>query len=306
MPSGKRPRLPTPTPFESSELTSSSSRQEEENDPVNNFTLDPIPYINQLPPIEGGRTELIDLSSRESLPIQNHPINTTLDTTLALLIPPSALGQTKPTQGNIVSPLAPRALVFSTPTNSPIEPHPYLASLDDLPPRSLNPQPRSHSQDGRFSPVALASSIEVIEPPRTGLQYWPVLLRLAGSIKAMEPVEPSYSKFLAYKYQAIPLVLAKMVAPLPLLEKLVRVAESDATKDQLIVLFEREVAGKIRDFRRLSSEFKEAIRRRDAYVDELRASRSCDDALGTIKMLSRMQLVDIEKAARLMLMARET
>ncbi|GKE55805.1 hypothetical protein Tco_1494990 [Tanacetum coccineum] len=54
MPNGKRPRLLTPTPFESSESTSSSSRQEEENDPMNNFTLDPIPYINQLPPIKGG------------------------------------------------------------------------------------------------------------------------------------------------------------------------------------------------------------------------------------------------------------
>ncbi|GKA04596.1 hypothetical protein Tco_0683716 [Tanacetum coccineum] len=56
MPSGKRPRLPTSTPSESSESTSSSSRQEEENDPVNNFMLDPIPYINQLPPIKGGES----------------------------------------------------------------------------------------------------------------------------------------------------------------------------------------------------------------------------------------------------------
>ncbi|GJT58693.1 hypothetical protein Tco_1002226 [Tanacetum coccineum] len=56
MPSGKRPHLPTPTPSESSESTSSSSRQEEENDLINNFTLDPIPYINQLPPIEGGES----------------------------------------------------------------------------------------------------------------------------------------------------------------------------------------------------------------------------------------------------------
>ncbi|GKA48899.1 hypothetical protein Tco_0741857 [Tanacetum coccineum] len=45
MPSGKRPHLPTPTLFESSESTTSSSHQEEENDPVDNFTLDPIPYI---------------------------------------------------------------------------------------------------------------------------------------------------------------------------------------------------------------------------------------------------------------------
>nr|GEW24477.1 hypothetical protein [Tanacetum cinerariifolium] len=56
MPGGKRPWLPTPTPFESSDSTSYSSHQEEENDPVNNFTLDPIPYINQLSPIEGGES----------------------------------------------------------------------------------------------------------------------------------------------------------------------------------------------------------------------------------------------------------
>ncbi|GJU50713.1 hypothetical protein Tco_1220268 [Tanacetum coccineum] len=92
------------------------------------------------------RIDFIDISSNESSPIQNHPINTTLDTTLALSIPPSTLGQTNPTQGNIVSPLTPRAIVFSIPPNLPIEPHPYLASLDDLPPRSSNPQLQSHSQ----------------------------------------------------------------------------------------------------------------------------------------------------------------
>ncbi|GJT81355.1 retrovirus-related pol polyprotein from transposon TNT 1-94 [Tanacetum coccineum] len=58
IPGGKRHRLPTPTltPFGSSESTSSSSHQGEENDLVNNFTLDPIPYINKLPPIEGGES----------------------------------------------------------------------------------------------------------------------------------------------------------------------------------------------------------------------------------------------------------
>ncbi|GJU58730.1 hypothetical protein Tco_1236496 [Tanacetum coccineum] len=56
MQSGKRPRLLTPTPSKSSKSTSSSTRQEEENDPVNNFTLDPIPYIDQLLPIEGGES----------------------------------------------------------------------------------------------------------------------------------------------------------------------------------------------------------------------------------------------------------
>ncbi|GJR71537.1 hypothetical protein Tco_0083902 [Tanacetum coccineum] len=104
-------------------------------------------------------------------------------------------------------------------------------------------------------------------------------------------------------------LITKMAAPLPLLEELVHAAESDVTKDRLIVLFEREVVEdtrKVRDFHRLSSELKEAVRRRDGYVVELRASRSYDDALGTIKILSRMQLDDMEKAARLLLMARET
>ncbi|GJX25622.1 hypothetical protein Tco_0231918, partial [Tanacetum coccineum] len=89
----------------------------------------------------------------------NHPIITTLDTTLALSIPPSTLGQTNPTQGNIVSPLTPRALVFSTSPNSPIEPHPYLASLDDLPLRSSNTQPQSHSQ-GLFQTLLLPTLMD--------------------------------------------------------------------------------------------------------------------------------------------------
>ncbi|GJW79726.1 hypothetical protein Tco_0143701, partial [Tanacetum coccineum] len=45
-----------------------------------------------------------------------------------------------------VSPLAPRALVFSTPPSSPIKPHPYLTTLDDLPPRNSNPLPPSLAQ----------------------------------------------------------------------------------------------------------------------------------------------------------------
>ncbi|GKA32160.1 hypothetical protein Tco_0718527 [Tanacetum coccineum] len=52
---GKRPRLPTPTP-PTSESSSSSVNQEVSNDPVDNYTLDPIPYLNQLPPIEGGES----------------------------------------------------------------------------------------------------------------------------------------------------------------------------------------------------------------------------------------------------------
>ncbi|GKA56104.1 hypothetical protein Tco_0755176 [Tanacetum coccineum] len=101
------------------------------------------------------RTDLIDLLLNESSPIQNHfinttqplyPINTTLDTTLSLTIPSPTTNQTILTQGTMVSLLAPRALVFSTPPSSPLEPHPYLSSLNDLPPRSSNPQPQILSQ----------------------------------------------------------------------------------------------------------------------------------------------------------------
>ncbi|GKC73742.1 hypothetical protein Tco_1119625 [Tanacetum coccineum] len=92
------------------------------------------------------KTDFIDLSSNESSPIQYHLINTTLYTNLALIIPPTIINQTIPSQGTNVSPLAPRALVFSTPPSSPLEPHPYLTSLDDLSTRNSNPPPPSLSQ----------------------------------------------------------------------------------------------------------------------------------------------------------------
>ncbi|GJX96883.1 hypothetical protein Tco_0352681 [Tanacetum coccineum] len=61
---GKRPCLPTPTPFDSgfSESPSTnvnqgtSANQEVLNDPVDNYSLDPITYLNQLPPIKGGES----------------------------------------------------------------------------------------------------------------------------------------------------------------------------------------------------------------------------------------------------------
>ncbi|GKE37330.1 hypothetical protein Tco_1460735 [Tanacetum coccineum] len=81
------------------------------------------------------------------------------------------------------------------------------------------------------------------------------------------------------------LMNAKMVAPLPLIEELACAANSDVTKDYKL---------------------KAVVRRRDGYIVELRLYKSCDDTLGTIEMLSRMQLDDMEKAARLLLMARET
>ncbi|GKA91520.1 hypothetical protein Tco_0813390 [Tanacetum coccineum] len=59
-PDGKRPHLQTPS--ESSESPFLAQNQEE-NDPVNIYTLDPIVYIDQLPPIEGG-LEFIWIASK--------------------------------------------------------------------------------------------------------------------------------------------------------------------------------------------------------------------------------------------------
>ncbi|GJS62114.1 hypothetical protein Tco_0656898 [Tanacetum coccineum] len=102
------------------------------------------------------RTNFIDISSNESSPIQNHlsntsqPINTTLtttlDTTLALTTPPPTSIQTTLTLEPLMTPLAPRALTFSTPPSSPLEPHPYLSSLNEIPPRTTNPLPQVISQ----------------------------------------------------------------------------------------------------------------------------------------------------------------
>ncbi|GJS05485.1 hypothetical protein Tco_0321993 [Tanacetum coccineum] len=91
------------------------------------------------------RIDVIDISSNESSPIQNNPPNTTIDTTLALSLPSPITSQAILTQWIEVSPLAPRALVFSTLPSSCLEPHPYLNSLEELPPRSSNPPPPSSS-----------------------------------------------------------------------------------------------------------------------------------------------------------------
>ncbi|GJU58309.1 hypothetical protein Tco_1236075 [Tanacetum coccineum] len=57
---GKIPRLPTPTPSNSSRSSQSPLNQgtsaNPSSDPIENYTLDPIAYMNQLPPIEGGES----------------------------------------------------------------------------------------------------------------------------------------------------------------------------------------------------------------------------------------------------------
>nr|GEX65632.1 hypothetical protein [Tanacetum cinerariifolium] len=134
MPKGKIPHPQTPTPTESSELPSPTPHQEEEeNDPVNNYMLDLIIYIDQLPAIEGGKSSEFK-QTKGMFKCFGHFL--------------SNLGkknQAIPTQGINVSPLAPRALVFSTSTSSPLDLHLYLTSLEDIPPRISNPPPSSSS-----------------------------------------------------------------------------------------------------------------------------------------------------------------
>ncbi|GJR12310.1 hypothetical protein Tco_0794962 [Tanacetum coccineum] len=68
------------------------------------------------PPRKLARTNVIDISSNKSSPLrENNFIATTITTTLALSLTPPNASQTLPTQPIEASPLAPRALLFTTP-----------------------------------------------------------------------------------------------------------------------------------------------------------------------------------------------
>ncbi|GJZ84613.1 hypothetical protein Tco_0649952 [Tanacetum coccineum] len=62
------------------------------------------------------------------------------------------------------------------------------------------------------------------------------------------------------------------------------------------------------DYCRLSDELREGVRKRDAYIKEiqiLQMVNSSDKVRESVKMMKGMQLVDMQKASRLLLMARE-
>nr|GEY77191.1 hypothetical protein [Tanacetum cinerariifolium] len=101
-------------------------------------------------PRKQAKTTIIDISSNETSPIQeNNLIPITLTTTLTLSLTPPNISQTPLTQPIETSPLAPRALLFTTPLNSP---HPYLNSLDELPPKGSNPPPPPLDQINNQTP----------------------------------------------------------------------------------------------------------------------------------------------------------
>ncbi|GJV90906.1 hypothetical protein Tco_1538719, partial [Tanacetum coccineum] len=90
--------------------------------------------------------------------------------------------------------------------------------------------------------------------------------------------------------------------------ELSRAADSYDINDQLSMLFRREVvedSHKMHDYRRLSSELREAVRMRYEYMNELQMLGSSEELLEGIEIMRRMQFDDMEKASRLLLMARE-
>ncbi|GJR04568.1 putative reverse transcriptase domain-containing protein [Tanacetum coccineum] len=115
-------------------------------------------------------------SSQIPLNPTNTTLTTTLDTTLAIIIPPPSFIQTTTTLEPLTSPLAPRALTFSTPPISPLEPHPYLSSLNEIPPRCSNPLPQIISQGlsqtlSQSSPMDFEPSYPPINLSRCRVQF---------------------------------------------------------------------------------------------------------------------------------------
>ncbi|GJY08463.1 hypothetical protein Tco_0375517 [Tanacetum coccineum] len=94
----------------------------------------------------------------------------------------------------------------------------------------------------------------------------------------------------------------------PLFRERARTADSHNIKDQLSVVFEREVVEdtqNMQSYYRLSNKLREAVRMRDEYINELQTTNNSNDVADSIEIMRRMQHDDIEKASRLMVMARE-
>ncbi|GJR14336.1 hypothetical protein Tco_0142261 [Tanacetum coccineum] len=93
-----------------------------------------------------------------------------------------------------------------------------------------------------------------------------------------------------------------------LLQELACAADSHNIKDQLLVLFEREVIEdrqNMQNYYRLSNKLNEAVRMRDGYINELQTSNDSNEVADSIEILKRMQIDDIQMASRLMVTAGE-
>ncbi|GJY88081.1 hypothetical protein Tco_0502709 [Tanacetum coccineum] len=95
---------------------------------------------------------------------------------------------------------------------------------------------------------------------------------------------------------------------IPLFHELSRAADSHDIRDQLSVLFRREVAKdlvKMEDYFKLSDKLRIGVETRDGYISELQRSDMSKEVFESIEILRLMQVDDMEKASRLALMARE-
>nr|GEY30361.1 hypothetical protein [Tanacetum cinerariifolium] len=93
-----------------------------------------------------------------------------------------------------------------------------------------------------------------------------------------------------------------------LLQELAHAADSDDIRDQLLVLFTREVAedtDKMENYRQLSGQLRNDVRMRDRYIRELQTSDMSDEVVESTEILKQVQLDDMEKASYFLLMARE-
>ncbi|GJW62867.1 hypothetical protein Tco_0112202, partial [Tanacetum coccineum] len=94
----------------------------------------------------------------------------------------------------------------------------------------------------------------------------------------------------------------------PLFYELSRAADSYDIRDQLSVLFRKEVVKdlvKMEDYFKLSDELRIGVVMRDGYISELQRSDMSKEVLESIEILRLIQVDDMEKASRLALMARE-
>ncbi|GJQ97498.1 putative nucleotidyltransferase, ribonuclease H [Tanacetum coccineum] len=80
-------------------------------------------------------------------------------------------------------------------------------------------------------------------------------------------------------------------------------AECDITLEILDIM---EDTVSVEDYRRMSRQLKESVKRRSGYIDALKAHPSGVDSVEKLRFMKRMRLEDMEKGIRLLLMMKET
>ncbi|GJR60296.1 hypothetical protein Tco_1502458 [Tanacetum coccineum] len=87
------------------------------------------------------------------------------------------------------------------------------------------------------------------------------------------------------------------------------VSATKIDKDHLLACFNQEVRedlARLRVYRSLANGLRVAVRRRRQHITRLEALGNCEDAARTVRFWERMQLDDVEKGTRALLMMKET